>query len=344
MSNAAAAAWARVLAAYDLITVWGNRQPILTIRQVAAPGGRMGPYLLLLQPCPLPCLLPATPSLLASCRCSGLDHPRPTLALPAPHSCPLAGALVLHQRPLAGRPVLRGCPGDGHHTRLLPLRHPGPPHQVGGAHEVGGIQGIQGIRWGAGGQPNLPSYTYTTSSSASVVVICVCSMFAMDGGITLEPVANHVALSLETSPWDNPAHPYTIAANLAWAVLFGWWVAAQAGRLGMCVVGGVGGTLLTPPNLVHHHWHHTCGCHLPGRCFSTSSQPLFRDQVTLVWFRSIILCCIPLLPCCIPELGAVQGHGGGAPHGGAGAGCDDCGHRHRRDQRQNRLFRHVSES
>lgn len=50
------------------------------------------------------------------------------------------------------------------------------------------------------------------------------SLFAMDGGITLEPVDNlqRLSLRLDTSPWNNPAHPYTIAANVVWAVVFGW--------------------------------------------------------------------------------------------------------------------------
>ena len=29
-------------------------------------------------------------------------------------------------------------------------------------------------------------------------------------------------LRLQSGFWNNPAHPYTIAANIAWAVLIGW--------------------------------------------------------------------------------------------------------------------------
>ncbi|KAL4420768.1 hypothetical protein ABPG75_010424 [Micractinium tetrahymenae] len=49
-------------------------------------------------------------------------------------------------------------------------------------------------------------------------------VLALDGGITLEPtpLGQHLVLSLETRAWNNPHHPFTIVANLLWAVLFGW--------------------------------------------------------------------------------------------------------------------------
>ena len=32
---------------------------------------------------------------------------------------------------------------------------------------------------------------------------------------------------LQAPAWGNPAHPYTIAANVIWVVLFGWSLAAM---------------------------------------------------------------------------------------------------------------------
>jgi hypothetical protein len=34
-------------------------------------------------------------------------------------------------------------------------------------------------------------------------------------------------LLLQAPAWGNPAHPYTIAANVIWVVLFGWSLAAM---------------------------------------------------------------------------------------------------------------------
>ncbi|PSC70697.1 serine threonine-kinase 4-like isoform X1 [Micractinium conductrix] len=50
-------------------------------------------------------------------------------------------------------------------------------------------------------------------------------LLALDGGITLEPYSEHIVLSLEAPAWGNPAHPWTIAANVVWCTLFGWHLA-----------------------------------------------------------------------------------------------------------------------
>ncbi|KAL6782646.1 hypothetical protein ACKKBG_A07580 [Auxenochlorella protothecoides x Auxenochlorella symbiontica] len=49
------------------------------------------------------------------------------------------------------------------------------------------------------------------------------SLFALDGGITLEPYIKTLSFSVQGGSFlDNPAHPYTIAGNIVWALLFGW--------------------------------------------------------------------------------------------------------------------------
>lgn len=48
------------------------------------------------------------------------------------------------------------------------------------------------------------------------------SVFALDGGITMQPAAGELLLSFDSSPWHNPAHPWTAAANIFYAVIVGW--------------------------------------------------------------------------------------------------------------------------
>jgi uncharacterized membrane protein YccF (DUF307 family) len=72
------------------------------------------------------------------------------------------------------------------------------------------------------------------------------ALLALDGGITLEPFSQYVVLSLEAPAWGNPAHPYTIAANVVWAVLFGWQLAlahVTAGMLQALTIIGIGTAL-----------------------------------------------------------------------------------------------------
>lgn len=71
-------------------------------------------------------------------------------------------------------------------------------------------------------------WTYAVAMLASIVFAPFAyqaarlGLLALDGGITLEPYSQHVVLSLEAPAWGNPAHPWTICANVVWAVLFGW--------------------------------------------------------------------------------------------------------------------------
>ncbi|PRW33276.1 Integral membrane [Chlorella sorokiniana] len=51
------------------------------------------------------------------------------------------------------------------------------------------------------------------------------ALLALDGGITLEPFSDYIVLSFEGPFWNNPASPWTIAANGVWCILFGWQLA-----------------------------------------------------------------------------------------------------------------------
>ncbi len=46
--------------------------------------------------------------------------------------------------------------------------------------------------------------------------------FMPSGGITLETYSEEVSPSPKSSVWRNPAHPFTIAANVVWLLAFGW--------------------------------------------------------------------------------------------------------------------------
>jgi uncharacterized membrane protein YccF (DUF307 family) len=48
------------------------------------------------------------------------------------------------------------------------------------------------------------------------------AVFALDGGITREPYSPKDDSSTLKHIWTDPTHPFTIAANVVWAVFFGW--------------------------------------------------------------------------------------------------------------------------
>jgi negative regulator of sigma E activity len=75
-------------------------------------------------------------------------------------------------------------------------------------------------------------------------------MWAWAGPGQLASQAERGSLStrhwLQAPAWGNPAHPYTIAANVVWAVLFGWQLAlahVTAGMLQALTIIGIGTAL-----------------------------------------------------------------------------------------------------
>jgi uncharacterized membrane protein YccF (DUF307 family) len=56
-------------------------------------------------------------------------------------------------------------------------------------------------------------------------------------------VLTAVLPAVQAPAWGNPAHPYTIAANVVWAVLFGWQLALAhltAGLVQALTIIGIG--------------------------------------------------------------------------------------------------------
>lgn len=45
--------------------------------------------------------------------------------------------------------------------------------------------------------------------------------FALDP-ITKEPYHEMLTTDIHSSPWNNPAHPFSVVANVVWLLLFGW--------------------------------------------------------------------------------------------------------------------------